>query len=1483
MGTQITRYFHRNLAKYFERKPLYLDESARKKPNTRKLVELPWQQTRAKMWDEVTKTLCNLDFIQAKAAVKMTYELVTDFNAVLLVIPGNKKNISKEKGRQDRLDKYAQDLIAYSKGEISQFENITSILPWSQKAIEVEINRIKESPSRLDKLTCYYLFLGQEAGILQAHAHELDGLALQQAWNNNNSGSCGNEAEKITTDVRSKLLLRIPATRQPWTPLPQILKRFKGHKKKISAVAISANGKYLISASEDETCIIWDIISGKPLKTLVGHNEEVNSVAITPDGKIALSGSYRFCILWDTESGKVLRKLKYRNSEGINSVAITPDARFGFTGSGAYSIDKNNSCNFWDLKKGKILRTLNCDKEEVNSVAITPDGKMFLYGSYKKIIQWDTESGQITQKFEINNGHFSAVAITPDNKLVLTGSDDETCILWDVESGQPLKTLKGFSGRINSVALTPDGNYAISGSDGNTCIHWDLRNGQPLKVLIGHTKNVTAVTLTPDGKYAVSGSEDNTCILWDLEMGQTEQFCFGHNSNIYNLSASLDGKMAITSGYDETYFTLWDVENKLPLRSFNDNAKKILDVNISPSGNQALSNSEDNSFILWDLKGNSPGKYLIGHTKDINSFAFTHDGKYALSCSKDETCIIWNLETGEPDLTIKAPNLGLNVVTSSPNGEFGIIGLDDGKCVIFELKSGKLVKILESHNDEITAIVFTKDGKYFITGSSDNNCILYDLKSGQILKKLYGNSSVRDVQITPDGNFVLSNYQDYSCILWDLKTGLQVKKIKSIQNDYSAIALINNGQQALIGTYKTLIIWNLMEDYPIYQPYEQGNVNSIMIPGDGKIAISSTYSQNFVWEMKSGQMINLLRGDKYISEALDVTPDGKKALTGDQDGNCILWDTRDGLQIKTLGYNQNAEYRRGFNGYTEEPVNCIKITRDCKRALSGDSKGSCVLWDIEKGKEIRSLERGTSNISTILLNQDEKNALIGSTKNCILWDLDTGKRIITLKGNKADFSVIALTPDGKQLFTGFSEGGLLIWDLKSGKIAKKLGIPDCKISKFSITPMGNVFLTKPDYENYFASWNIISDIKVNYISGHKDIVTDVIISDDGYYALSTSEDNTCILWDLVKREKISQFFSDESLNCLSVNKDDLVLGGGGSGKMYFLKLPSLFLNIKYAIVRQIWNFDQHEFQRPVSDCPTCGKRFEPDQTVLNCISQMTQQANHISEKLNCLDLPAEVWNSEGLMSGCPYCGEILKFSPYISGLNACISGESLKSEGRDKAEKNIVLKKHKTGLEKETLINEIISNDFKAERSIATALFIDGEYEKSKHILEELLRNGFEVLSTRIHLARIALITNDFEEVSRQIKKAWAQRTDAAPYLLARILWFKLLMTMIGIQSERRGIVILRRLRKLFKGKYVVMEWSMQSVLDHMKPKMKADDHALLSSLVYAMSFASLPDVLNHRGNSMVDSNRLIELENFEKWRLSNPNSSELIDYETKQ
>ena len=98
-------HYHSILADYFSSKPLYLDESTQKKPSTRKLVELPFQQTNGEMWKEVTDTLCDLEFIQAKAVARMTYVLIQDFNDVLEVIPDNAENLNKEKARQERMDR----------------------------------------------------------------------------------------------------------------------------------------------------------------------------------------------------------------------------------------------------------------------------------------------------------------------------------------------------------------------------------------------------------------------------------------------------------------------------------------------------------------------------------------------------------------------------------------------------------------------------------------------------------------------------------------------------------------------------------------------------------------------------------------------------------------------------------------------------------------------------------------------------------------------------------------------------------------------------------------------------------------------------------------------------------------------------------------------------------------------------------------------------------------------------------------------------------------------------------------------------------------------------------------------------------------------------------------------------------------------------------------------------------------------------------
>jgi WD40 repeat protein len=76
-------------------------------------------------------------------------------------------------------------------------------------------------------------------------------------------------------------------------------------------VAFSPDGKTIASGSTDNTIKLWDVASGKQLKTLNGHSSSVLSVAFSSDGKTIASGSDDNTIkLWDVASGKQLNTLR---------------------------------------------------------------------------------------------------------------------------------------------------------------------------------------------------------------------------------------------------------------------------------------------------------------------------------------------------------------------------------------------------------------------------------------------------------------------------------------------------------------------------------------------------------------------------------------------------------------------------------------------------------------------------------------------------------------------------------------------------------------------------------------------------------------------------------------------------------------------------------------------------------------------------------------------------------------------------------------------------------------------------------------------------------------------------------------------------------------------------------------------------------------------------------------------------------------------
>ena len=84
-----------------------------------------------------------------------------------------------------------------------------------------------------------------------------------------------------------------------------------GHGAMVNSVAVSADGKQVLSGSWDYTVKLWDLASQKEIRTFDGHVASVNAVLFGPDGKTALSGSWDHKIIrWDLATGKQVADLR---------------------------------------------------------------------------------------------------------------------------------------------------------------------------------------------------------------------------------------------------------------------------------------------------------------------------------------------------------------------------------------------------------------------------------------------------------------------------------------------------------------------------------------------------------------------------------------------------------------------------------------------------------------------------------------------------------------------------------------------------------------------------------------------------------------------------------------------------------------------------------------------------------------------------------------------------------------------------------------------------------------------------------------------------------------------------------------------------------------------------------------------------------------------------------------------------------------------
>ncbi|MGE0760519.1 MAG: WD40 repeat domain-containing protein [Pirellulaceae bacterium] len=110
----------------------------------------------------------------------------------------------------------------------------------------------------------------------------------------------------------------------------------------VDCLAVSADGKYLVSGAQDHTVKLWIAGTGKCLRTMIGHSAPVTCVRFTRDGQGIVSGSMDLTLkLWDFATGHVTLSMPAHTAP-VTSLAFAPEGEWFVTGGVDATI------KFWD-------------------------------------------------------------------------------------------------------------------------------------------------------------------------------------------------------------------------------------------------------------------------------------------------------------------------------------------------------------------------------------------------------------------------------------------------------------------------------------------------------------------------------------------------------------------------------------------------------------------------------------------------------------------------------------------------------------------------------------------------------------------------------------------------------------------------------------------------------------------------------------------------------------------------------------------------------------------------------------------------------------------------------------------------------------------------------------------------------------------------------------------------------------------------------
>lgn len=443
------------------------------------------------------------------------------------------------------------------------------------------------------------------------------------------------------------------------------MQRLSGHNGEVTVVAFHPSGNPLLTAGRDETVRVWDVNSGRCLRSFTAQKAPVNCAAFALDGRaIVMSGwnsaillqvlpvfAYRadwhLCRIVPLAGQQALRERFHRTMEAARQAQNTGEtARAlsllyeagdipGFeqdTDYLALNAEIGKSLPIMGVKSVWTRHLFACGSSRVRAALGVNGARLMTAEENGRLRLWNVEEGVCCAERHIPCSVYCAAG---NGSNILVACADATARLLCANTLQELRVFRGHEGAVNAVAVDSGGTRFLTASWDHTLRVFQA-DGTCRAVLIGHTSNVSAAALSMDGTIALSGGWDHSVRIWRADTGQCVRVLTHHADSVSSVAISQRRDMGASGGWDGT-IALFDLETGALLMRLCGTTGEVRGLTFTRDGAFLLSAGTDGNIRIWRVRSGAMELIVAGHTGPIDGLDSSRDSRSIWTAGADGT------------------------------------------------------------------------------------------------------------------------------------------------------------------------------------------------------------------------------------------------------------------------------------------------------------------------------------------------------------------------------------------------------------------------------------------------------------------------------------------------------------------------------------------------------------------------------------------------------------------------------------------------------------------------------------------------------------------------------------------------------------------------------------------------------------------------------------------------------------------------------